>query len=160
MNLASSIFKAYDIRGVVGDTLNEPVCYAIGRALGALTLASGQRQAVVGRDGRLSGPALSQALAQGLLDAGVDVVDVGMVATPLVYFATFHLQNGTGVQVTGSHNPPQYNGLKMMVNGQTLYGKDIPGLYMVGAGTHPGAGVPGVLMSAKALETVVPHVSV
>lgn len=128
MTIAPSIFKAYDIRGIVDDTLTEDAAYAVGRALGHLTLARGKTEAVVGRDGRLSGPRLCAALADGFRDAGVDVVDVGMVATPLVYFATFLLGNGTGVQVTGSHNPPQYNGLKMMVAGETLYGETIQGL--------------------------------
>ncbi|WP_370261350.1 phosphomannomutase/phosphoglucomutase [Limnobacter sp.] len=128
MTISPSIFKAYDIRGIVDDTLTEDAAYAVGRALGALALERGKTEAVVGRDGRLSGPRLCKALADGFQDAGVDVVDVGMVATPLVYFATFLLGNGTGVQVTGSHNPPQYNGLKMMVAGETLYGETILGL--------------------------------
>ena len=128
MTISPSIFKAYDIRGIVDDTLTEEAAYAVGRALGVLALARGKNEAVVGRDGRLSGPRLCTALAQGFMDAGVNVVDVGMVATPLVYFATFLLENGTGVQVTGSHNPPQYNGLKMMVAGETLYGDTIQGL--------------------------------
>ncbi|HEX4918881.1 MAG TPA: phosphomannomutase/phosphoglucomutase [Limnobacter sp.] len=128
MTISPSIFKAYDIRGIVDETLTEDAAYAVGRALGALALQRGKSEAVVGRDGRLSGPRLCKALADGFQDAGVDVVDVGMVATPLVYFATFLLGNGTGVQVTGSHNPPQYNGLKMMVAGETLYGDTIQGL--------------------------------
>lgn len=128
MSIASSIFKAYDIRGIVDSTLTEDACYAVGRALGELAIARGKNEAVVGRDGRLSGPRLCKALAEGFQDAGVNVVDVGMVATPLVYFATFLLENGTGVQVTGSHNPPEYNGLKMMVAGETLYGDTIQGL--------------------------------
>lgn len=128
MTIASSIFKAYDIRGIVDDTLTEEAAYAVGRALGSLALERGKSEAVVGRDGRLSGPRLCQALADGFMDAGVDVVDIGMVATPLVYFATYLLGNGTGVQVTGSHNPPEYNGLKMMVAGETLYGETIQGL--------------------------------
>lgn len=128
MTIASSIFKAYDIRGIVDDTLTEQAAYAVGRALGRLALERGKAETVVGRDGRLSGPRLSKALADGFMDAGVDVVDIGMVATPLVYFATYLLGNGTGVQVTGSHNPPEYNGLKMMVAGETLYGDTIQGL--------------------------------
>lgn len=128
MTIAPSIFKAYDIRGIVDVTLTEDAAYATGRALGELALARGRSEAVVGRDGRLSGPRLSKALADGFQDAGINVVDVGMVATPLVYFATYLLKNGTGVQVTGSHNPPEYNGLKMMVDGETLYGETIQGL--------------------------------
>jgi phosphomannomutase/phosphoglucomutase len=128
MNIDPCIFKAYDIRGIVDDTLTEDAAYSVGRALGYLALSCGKNEAVVGRDGRLSGPRLSGALIDGLRDAGVNVVDLGMVATPLVYFATFLLGNGTGVQVTGSHNPPEYNGLKMMVAGETLYGDTIQSL--------------------------------
>lgn len=129
MTISPSIFKAYDIRGIVDTTLTEQACYQVGRALGGLAKTRGVKEAVVGRDGRLSGPRLCKALADGFMDAGLDVVDIGMVATPLVYFATYLLENGTGVQVTGSHNPPEYNGLKMMVAGETLYGDTIQGLY-------------------------------
>ncbi len=129
MELDLSIFKAYDIRGVVGNTLNAEVAYAVGRAMGALIRQKGQHEAVLGRDGRLSGPELSKAVAEGLRDSGIDVVDVGMVPTPMVYFATFFFGHGSCVQVTGSHNPPRYNGFKLMAAGQTLYGETIKGLY-------------------------------
>ncbi len=129
MQLARSIFKAYDIRGVVDDTLTEPVVRAIGAALGLLIHRRGRPVCVIGRDGRLSGPRLVDALATGLMDAGIDVIDIGQVPTPVVYFATVQTGCGTGVAVTGSHNPPQYNGLKMMVAGQTLWGEDIQELY-------------------------------
>jgi phosphomannomutase/phosphoglucomutase len=128
VGISSSIFKAYDIRGVVDETLTVEAAAAVGRALGDLARSKGVTEVVVGRDGRLSGPKLMSALSEGLCRAGLDVVDIGMVATPMVYFATYHLNNGTGVQVTGSHNPPQYNGLKMMVAGETLYGDTITGL--------------------------------
>ncbi len=128
MTISSSIFKAYDIRGIVDDTLTTEAARQIGRAVGDLARSRGVTEAVIGRDGRLSGPSLSQALATGLRRAGINVVDIGMVATPMVYYATYLLNNGTGVQVTGSHNPPQYNGLKMMVAGETLYGDTILGL--------------------------------
>ena len=128
-DLPASIFKAYDIRGVVGQTLTEPVVYAIGQALGLLIRQKGLQRCVVGRDGRLSGPALEQALCQGLLSAGVSVIRIGQVPTPVVYFATHLLETGTGVAITGSHNPPDYNGLKMMVAGTTLSGEAIQGLY-------------------------------
>ena len=121
MQLARSIFKAYDIRGVVDDTLTEPVVRAIGAALGLLIHRRGRPVCVIGRDGRLSGPRLVDALASGLMDAGIDVIDIGQVPTPVVYFATVQTGCGTGVAVTDSHNPPQYNGLKMMVAGQTLW---------------------------------------
>ena len=128
-DLPSSIFKAYDIRGVVGQTLTEPVVYAIGQALGLLIRQKGLQRCVVGRDGRLSGPVLEQALCDGLLSAGISVVRIGQVPTPVVYFATHLLETGTGVAITGSHNPPDYNGLKMMVAGTTLSGEAIQGLY-------------------------------
>lgn len=137
MTISPSIFKAYDIRGIVDSTLTEEACYQVGRALGGLAKTRGVKEAVVGRDGRLSGPRLCKALADGFMDAGLDVVDIGMVATPLVYFATYLLENGTGVQVTGSHNPPEYNGLKMMVAGETLYGDTIQGLYKWIADKNP-----------------------
>ena len=128
-DLPSSIFKAYDIRGVVDQTLTEPVVYAIGQALGLLIRQKGLQRCVVGRDGRLSGPVLEQALSDGLLSAGISVVRIGQVPTPVVYFATHLLETGTGVAITGSHNPPDYNGLKMMVAGTTLSGEAIQGLY-------------------------------
>jgi len=124
-----TIFKAYDIRGVTNRTLTPDVFRAIGYQLGLLTLAAGQSAFVVGRDGRLSGPALVAALAEGICAAGVDVIDVGQVTTPMVYFATYELGTGSGAAVTGSHNPPDYNGLKMMVGGDTLYGETIQALY-------------------------------
>jgi phosphomannomutase/phosphoglucomutase len=128
-DLPSSIFKAYDIRGVVDQTLTEPVVYAIGQALGLFIRQKGLHSCVVGRDGRLSGPVLEQALCDGLLSAGVSVIRIGQVPTPVVYFATHLLETGTGVAITGSHNPPDYNGLKMMVAGTTLSGEAIQGLY-------------------------------
>jgi len=118
--VAPEIFKAYDIRGIVDRTLTESAAESVGRALGTLGAAKGVRRFVVGRDGRLSGPRLAAALTRGLNAAGMDVTDIGVVATPVVYFATHALATGSGVMVTGSHNPPEYNGLKMMVAGETL----------------------------------------
>jgi phosphomannomutase/phosphoglucomutase len=123
--VSPSIFKAYDIRGVVDDTLTEDVARRVGRALGAMGAAKGVKRFVVGRDGRLSGSRLASALAHGLTESGMGVIDIGMVATPMVYFATFLFETGSGVMVTGSHNPPDYNGLKMMVAGETLSGEQI-----------------------------------
>ncbi|MDA8094977.1 MAG: phosphomannomutase/phosphoglucomutase [Betaproteobacteria bacterium] len=128
MQVPKEIFKAYDIRGVVGHTLTPAIVEAIGHALGSEARARDQRTVVVGRDGRLSGPELSAALARGIQAAGVDVVDIGLVATPMVYFATFHLATGCGVMVTGSHNPPDYNGLKLMLSGEALSGQAIQDL--------------------------------
>ena len=124
------IFKAYDIRGIVGKTLTEEGVRLIGRALGSEAHARGQTTIAVGRDGRHSGPALAAALSEGIRAAGVNVIDVGMVATPMVYFAAHHLGCGSAVAVTGSHNPPDYNGLKMVLGGTTLSGDDIQALRM------------------------------
>jgi len=123
--LAPEIFKAYDIRGIVGRTLTVSVTIAIGRAIGSEARARGVSAVCIGRDGRLSGPELAAALAEGLQAAGVDVIDVGRVATPMLYFAAHHLGTLSGVMVTGSHNPPDYNGLKMMIGGETLAGEAI-----------------------------------
>jgi len=128
MVIPTSIFRAYDIRGVVGDTLTEEIVYEIGRALGAEAYARGQQSVVVARDGRLSGPALSAALSKGLRASGREVIDIGQVPTPVLYFATHYLDTGSGVMVTGSHNPADYNGLKMVLKGETLAEEDIQSL--------------------------------
>jgi phosphomannomutase len=127
MQVNPSIFKAYDIRGVVPSTVNESVAEALGRAFGASALAQGETVVAVGRDGRVSGPALSAALIRGLVASGVDVVDVGMVTTPMLYFAACTLAN-SGIQITGSHNPKDYNGFKMVLAGRAIYGDEIQGL--------------------------------
>ncbi len=126
--ISPSIFKAYDIRGIVEQTLTVEAVRAIGQAIATLARARGDRQAVIGRDGRLSGPVLSAALAEGLQAGGLDVIDIGAVATPMVYFAVHELQTGTGVMVTGSHNPPEYNGLKMVIAGEAIHGATIQSL--------------------------------
>ncbi len=123
-----SLFKAYDIRGVITTALTPAAVTRIGAAIGARAAAAGVPTLCVGRDGRLSGPALRDALIEGLTSAGVDVVDIGMVPTPLLYFSTVQLGTGSGVEITGSHNPPEYNGLKMMLGGATLHGDDIQAL--------------------------------
>ena len=128
MQIAAEIFKAYDIRGIVDKTLTVEVARAIGHALGSEAVARGQKTIAVGRDGRLSGPALAGALAEGICAAGVDVIDVGCVPTPLAYFAAYHLNTDSCVSVTGSHNPPDYNGFKMVLGGKTLFGEQIQGL--------------------------------
>ncbi len=129
MSLSDTIFRAYDIRGVVTETLTPEVVEQIGHSYGSECLARNCKTAVVARDGRLSSPALVAALAKGIQASGVDVIDIGMVPTPVLYFATHHLKTGTGVMVTGSHNPPEYNGLKMMIGGDALFGDSITGLY-------------------------------
>ena len=127
MQIEASVFKAYDIRGVVPSSLNSSVALALGRAFGTQALAQGEHAVAVGRDGRLSGPALAQALIQGLVDAGVEVIDVGMVTTPQLYFAANTLCK-SGIQITGSHNPKDYNGFKMVMAGRAIYGDEIQGL--------------------------------
>jgi len=127
-SLPAEIFKAYDIRGVVGKTLTPAIVERIGQAIGSEARARNHPRVVVGRDGRLSGPDLVAALARGLMAAGCDVIDIGMVPTPVVYFATHSLETHTGVAVTGSHNPPDYNGLKMVIAGVTLSGEAIQAL--------------------------------
>ena len=124
-----SIFRAYDIRGVVGQTLTAQVAQLIGQAVGSEVRAKGLQTVLVGRDGRRSGPELADAVIKGLLAAGCDVIDIGAVPTPLLYFATHDLNAGSGVMVTGSHNPPEYNGFKIMVGGETLAEQDIQRLY-------------------------------
>ncbi|WP_101047592.1 phosphomannomutase/phosphoglucomutase [Macromonas nakdongensis] len=122
-----SAFKAYDIRGVVPDALNPDFAHALGRAFGARALALGESTVAVGRDGRLSSPVLAAALIQGLVDAGVQVIDVGMVTTPMLYFAA-HTLCRSGIQVTGSHNPKHHNGFKMVLAGRAIYGDEIQAL--------------------------------
>jgi phosphomannomutase/phosphoglucomutase len=147
--LAPEIFKAYDIRGIVGRSLTVEAVELIGRALGTEARNAGGTAIAVGRDGRLSGPELAQALSRGLLASGVDVHDVGMVTTPMAYFAAYHLRCDSVVAVTGSHNPPEYNGLKMVIAGTTLSGAAIQGVrariergeFASGAGTYRTANV-------------------
>ncbi len=128
MQVDASIFKAYDIRGVVDETLTTQAVREIGRALGSIAAQRHINALCVGRDGRLSGPKLSEALIEGITDMGVDVKAIGLAPTPVLYFATFLTQTGSGIAVTGSHNPPQYNGLKMMMGKDTLYGEGIQAL--------------------------------
>ena len=128
--LDRSIFRAYDIRGVVGQTLDANIARLIGQAIGSLMQEKNQRGIVVGRDGRLSSPAMASALIEGLRKAGREVVDIGEVPTPMAYFGSFHLRTGCCVSVTGSHNPPDYNGFKIVVDGETLSGEAIQNLYV------------------------------
>jgi len=127
MPLNASIFKAYDIRGVVPSTIDEGVAEALGLAFGTRARAEGEKSVAVGRDGRLSGPMLAAALVRGLAASGVDVIDVGMVTTPMLYFAANTLSS-SGIQVTGSHNPKDYNGFKMVLAGRAIYGDEIQAL--------------------------------
>ena len=127
--LSPTIFKAYDIRGVIGSTLDAGVAHKIGQAFGRAVLAKGEHTVVIGRDGRLSGPELAAALAVGLQTAGIDVIDLGEVVTPMVYYATNVLGASSGIMVTGSHNPPDYNGFKMVLAGEAIHGATITALF-------------------------------
>jgi phosphomannomutase/phosphoglucomutase len=124
-SLPKEIFKAYDIRGIVGKTLTDEIVEQIGHAIGSEAVARKQTAIAIGRDGRLSGPDFAQALARGIRKSGINVIDVGRVATPMAYFAAFQLKTDCAVMITGSHNPPDYNGLKMVLAGETLSGETI-----------------------------------
>ena len=157
MDLDPTIFRAYDIRGIVGRNLTEDIARVIGRAFAAEAREIGQSRVAVGYDGRHSSPGLKEALAGGLTAGGLDVIDTGQVPTPLLYFATHELDTGAGVMITGSHNPPEYNGLKMMLGGKALAGDAIAKLKtridegafsqgkgrVGGGGFHPGEGRAG-----------------
>ncbi|WP_061937460.1 phosphomannomutase/phosphoglucomutase [Collimonas pratensis] len=127
--LSKSIFKAYDIRGVVGTTLDADIARKIGHAFGIAVRDKGEKVVIIGRDGRVSGPELAAALAAGIQDSGLDVLDLGVVVTPMVYFATHVLDARSGVMLTGSHNPADYNGFKMVLAGEAIYGDTIQQLY-------------------------------
>jgi phosphomannomutase len=128
MQFDATIFKAYDIRGVVGKTIDENFAHELGRAFGSEAVAAGEKAVAVGRDGRVSGPGLAAALIRGLQSTGLDVVDIGMVTTPMLYYvAATRGKHGcrSGIMVTGSHNPKDYNGFKMVMSGRAIYGDDI-----------------------------------
>jgi phosphomannomutase/phosphoglucomutase len=124
----AEIFKAYDIRGIVGKSLTNYIITLIGLAIGTEAKARQQHTIAIGFDGRLSGPAFSQALACGIQQSGIDVIDLGRITTPMSYFAAFQLNTGCAVMITGSHNPPEYNGLKIVLAGETLSGEAIQDL--------------------------------
>ncbi|HEY0721134.1 MAG TPA: phosphomannomutase/phosphoglucomutase, partial [Gammaproteobacteria bacterium] len=128
MAIPSSIFRTYDIRGVVTKGFDAEAVHAVGRALGSEALKRGQRRIAIARDGRLSGPSLLAALRDGLLATGIDVIEIGCVPTPVLYYAAHTRADGNGVMLTGSHNPPDYNGLKMMLGGETLASEAIQAL--------------------------------
>jgi phosphomannomutase len=149
VQLSSSLFKAYDIRGTVPATLNEDVAEALGRAFGAMALAEGEQVVAVGRDGRLSGPALAAALVRGLAASGVDVLDIGLATTPMLYFAATLLVR-SGIQVTASHNPKDQNGFKLMLAGRSLYGDELQALRRrIEAGAAPPAPRRGEVRQAQ-----------
>ena len=129
VGIVQSIFKAYDIRGIIGESLNSDVVRVIGHGIGSEAQGLGVRHLVVGRDGRHSSPELSEALITGIIDSGCDVTDLGMVPTPVLYFASHHLGTQSAVMVTGSHNPVNYNGLKIILAGKSVAGDDLQALY-------------------------------
>ena len=129
VDIDRGIFRAYDIRGIVGQSLDAGVAELIGHSVGSLMQEQGLPDIVVGRDGRLSGPDLVAGLIKGLRKAGRNVIDIGMAPTPVTYFGAYHLRTGCCISVTGSHNPPDYNGFKIVVGGQTLSGEMITDLY-------------------------------
>jgi len=154
-----SIFKAYDVRGVVDRTLTVPAARAIGAALGSEARLLGVREIAIGRDGRLSGPTLRDALIGGIRSSGCGVVDVGMVATPVLYFATYHLETGSGVSITGSHNPPEYNGMKFVLAGHALHGEGLQVLRRrIDTGDLITAATPGPLRSADVLDAYIARI--
>ena len=120
MTFPHSIFKAYDIRGIIDDTLTLDIAHKIGQAVGSEVIASGGDSIVIGRDGRLSGPSISEALSNGLRASGVNVVDIGLAPSPVVYYSSYSKNIPSCIAITGSHNPPNYNGFKMVVDGTTL----------------------------------------
>ena len=124
-----SIFRAYDIRGVVGQTLTADIAHKIGRGIGTEAEKKGEQEIAVGRDGRNSSPELAGALITGLRESGRDIVDIGMAPTPVLYFATHWLKANSGVMVTGSHNGPEYNGMKVIIAGETLFGDALQVIY-------------------------------
>ena len=131
VDINPKIFREYDIRGIVGQDLDESIVEILGRAMATYFLGRGQNKVAVGRDVRLSSPAFSQALIRGILSTGCGVADIGVVPTPLLYFSVFHGRLPAGVMITGSHNPPEHNGFKMMSGTETLYGKTIQALYEI-----------------------------
>jgi phosphomannomutase/phosphoglucomutase len=131
LDINGKIFREYDIRGIVGEDLDDAAVEILGRAMGTFFLARGQGDVAVGRDVRLSSPGFAKALIGGLLSTGCDVADLGVVPTPLLYFSVFNNKMPAGVMITGSHNPPEHNGFKMMSGEETLYGKTIQALYEI-----------------------------
>jgi len=128
-SISKSIFRTYDIRGVINKELSNDVVYSIGLAIGSEAKDRGQKKIVIGRDGRLSGPELLKALSAGILKSGCDVINIDEVTTPILYYATNVLDTQSGVMITGSHNPPEYNGIKIVIGGVTFYEKAITDLY-------------------------------
>src|SRR5919112_5174331 len=131
-----TILREYDVRGIVGKTLTREDAWALGRSFGSLAADEGARAIAVGRDGRLHSPELEGALVDGLMECGLDVVRIGIGPSPMLYYAVEVLDVAGGIQVTGSHNPPEYNGFKMLLNGRSVFGEEIQGLGRRAASGH------------------------
>lgn len=157
INISPAIFRAYDIRGIVGETLTLESVKALGQVIGTLALEAGDKSVVIGRDGRVSSPELAKVLAQGILSSGADVIDIDMVPTPILYYSTFVLETRSGVMLTGSHNPPEYNGLKIMVAGRTLAEHRIKNLYQRIISNQVSQGL-GALYSLEMIERYIRHI--
>jgi phosphomannomutase len=148
MQFSPTVFKTYDIRGVVPSGVNEALAEALGRTFGTLARREGEQCVAVGRDGRLSGASLVAALTRGLTASGIDVIDVGQVTSPMLYFATSTICT-SGIQVTASHNPKDYNGFKLVLAGRTVYGDEIQQLRrQLEAGEWERAAKPGTVRTA------------
>src|SRR5688500_12710454 len=148
----ASILREYDVRGIVGSTLTEKDAYALGRSFAALPDREGVRSVAVGRAGRTHSPMLERALVAGLTEGAIDVVKIGMGPSPMLYFATHTLGVGGGIQVTGSHNPADYNGFKMLLNGRSVYGEEIQKLGRMAAAGEWNEGR-GLVTSQEALDS-------
>jgi phosphomannomutase len=135
MKFNTLVFKAYDIRGIYPSQIDDAFAQALGQAFGLQVLKNGERTVSIGRDGRLSGPSLLKALAKGLMQVGIDVIDIDLCTTPMLYFAA-HTLTQSGIQITGSHNPKDYNGFKMVLSGQALYGQAIKELHLLMQDDH------------------------
>ena len=160
MQVDPSIFKAYDIRGIVDKNLTEEVVELIGVVFANMAREQGADSAAVGRDGRLSGPRLQQALVRGLTKGGLNVVEAGMIPTPALYFAAGEYAGGTGIAITGSHNPPEYNGLKMMIAGVTLYKEKILDIFRrISEGEYSLYEVPGKVEEREVLSAYIERIS-
>jgi phosphomannomutase / phosphoglucomutase len=160
MTIDKNIFKAYDIRGIVDKSLTVEATRLIGAAFGTEALAKDVREIAVGRDGRLSGPKLRDALIEGIRSTGVGVVDVGMVATPMLYFATYELGTQSGIEITGSHNPPEYNGLKMVLAGEAMFGEGLQRLRQrIERGDLVRAQQPGALRTANVTDAYLKRIA-
>lgn len=159
-SLPDAVFKAYDIRGIVPDQLNPDFARLLGRALAQRAREEGVDALVIGYDGRLSSPELADALHDGINEGGVDTLDIGMVPTPIVYFTAHVKKTGSGVAITGSHNPPDYNGFKMMMAGRTLFGDDIQGLKATMADLEADGSIPGgVRTELDIVDDYVQHIA-